>query len=170
MEHVSNRDEVLERAHEQWAALWDLVLSLPPAQLGEPLGDGWSVKVHIAHIAAWEASTVALLRGQHRGDPMGVARDLWAGHELEAINGDIARRAASRDWTAVERDAVAAHTELIDLVASMTQEELDRPYSDYAPDDPPYNATPVIAWVNGNTWDHYAEHVGWITAGLARRG
>ncbi len=48
MEHVSDKGEALQRAHDGWAALWGLIDSMPPGQIDEPLGDGWSVKVHIA--------------------------------------------------------------------------------------------------------------------------
>ncbi|HKS90833.1 MAG TPA: ClbS/DfsB family four-helix bundle protein [Tepidiformaceae bacterium] len=168
MEQSANKNEVLQRAGEQWASLWDLIRSLPPGRLERPLGNGWSVKEHIAHVAAWEASTAALLRGQHRGDALGVSRDMWAGHDVDAINRDIVTRAAALDWTTIQRNALATHADLVELVQSMTQDELDRPYSDYAPYDPPYNETPVIAWVSGNTWDHYDEHIGWITNGLGR--
>jgi hypothetical protein len=169
MEHVSDKGEALQRAHDGWAALWDLIDSMPPGQIDEPLGDGWSVKVHIAHVAAWERSTAALLRKQHRGDALGISRDLWATHDVERINAAIADRSAAFDWATTEAQSRAVHDDLVSLVESMTQEDLERPYSDYVPDDPPYNATPVIAWVNGNTCDHYDEHISWIRAGLGDR-
>lgn len=166
MEHVSNKDEVLQRARERWTVLWDLVNDLPVGRRDEPLGDGWSVRVHLAHIAAWEASTAALLRKQHRGDALGVSRELWETHDVDIINAAIAERSQTLDWAATEAHSRAIHNDLLALVESMMQEDLERPYSEYAPDDPPYNPTPVVAWVNSNTWDHYDEHVGWITAGL----
>lgn len=163
---ITEQHEVLARAHAGWAELQSLVDDLDDEQAAEPLGDGWSAKAHIAHIAAWEASTAALLRKQHRWAPLGISRELWESEDVDAINAAIANGADEHAWTEVRRAAVAAHDDLIGLVESMTQEQLDQPYSDYAPDDPPYSATPVVAWVNGNTWDHYNEHIEWISAGL----
>lgn len=167
MQPPTEKRAVLRQARQRWDALHALIEGLPVHEIEQPLGDGWSVKVHIAHIAAWEASTAALLQREHRGDALGVPRELWESEDTDAVNDVIAKRAAARDWVDIERESLATHNQLLTLVESMTQEELDLPYSDYAPYDPPYNATPVIAWVNGNTWDHYNEHIAWITAGLA---
>ena len=59
-----------------------------------------------------------------------------------------------------------AWRELVMLLNSMTQADLEMPYSHYQPDDLPYNGNPVGGWVHGNTWDHYNEHIGWLEAGL----
>jgi hypothetical protein len=47
---------------------------------------------------------------------------------------------------------------------AMTDADLRRSYNHYQPDDPrdPGDDRPVVEWVAGNTYEHYAEHVGYI--------
>ena len=47
--------ELLERVASSRAELERLVEAVPATDLDRPFGDGWSVKQHVAHIAAWEA-------------------------------------------------------------------------------------------------------------------
>ena len=43
----------------------------------------------------------------------------------------------------------------------MSDADLRKPYSHFQPKDPEKKG-PVIGWVAGNTYEHYAEHIGWI--------
>jgi hypothetical protein len=97
---------------------------------------------------------------------MGIPADIWAGHETDQLNDVIALHAAPQPMFEVAQASSATHAELLDVLNGLSQEDLERPYSHYQPDDPPYNASPVIGWVHGNTWDHYDEHIGWLKAGL----
>jgi hypothetical protein len=162
----TTKAELLARIDERWAALQALIAPLSPQQLEKPLGDGWSPKVHLAHLAAWERSLTALLLKEDRPSAMGIPADIWAGHDTDALNDVIARHAAPQPLFEVAQASSATHAELLDVLNDLSQEDLERPYSHYQPNDPPYNASPVIGWVHGNTWDHYNEHIGWLEAGL----
>ena len=78
----------------------------------------------------------------------------------------MAERSVTRPLPEVVAESQATHGELMALLNSMSQEDLEKPYSHYQPDVPPPNAAPVGGWVHGNTWDHYNEHIGWLEAGL----
>ena len=67
------------------------------------------MKQHVAHIAAWEASLVALLRRQSRPAAMGVPDDIWAAHEIDAINASIANAAAPETFESVLQRFHAIH-------------------------------------------------------------
>ena len=172
----TTKQALLERIDERWAALQALVSTLSAADMERPLGDGWSAKVHLAHLAAWERSAIGLLRKQHRGDAMGLPRSLWDAHDKgdegswpetgELVNATLAATAETQPLDQVLGESASTHEEVIALLNSMTQEDLERPYSHYQPDDPPYNPAPVVGWIHGNTWDHYNEHIGWLEAGL----
>jgi hypothetical protein len=97
---------------------------------------------------------------------MGLPAVLWDGHDTDAINEHIATAASTMDLAEVRKQALATHVELVEQLESMTQEDLGRPYSDFQPGSAPYEANPVAGWVHGNTWDHYDEHIGWLTEGL----
>ncbi len=172
----TSKQALLDRIDERWGALQALVSALSPADMERPLGDGWSARVHFAHLTAWERSAIGLLRKQHRGDAMGLPRSLWDAHDQgdeatwadtgEAVNAALAATAETQPLAEVLAQSASTHAELLALLGSLTQEDLERPYSHYQPDDPPFNPAPVVGWVHGNTWSHYNEHIGWLEAGL----
>src|SRR5207249_3693099 len=49
-------------------------------------------------------------------------------------------------------------------LGEMSDADLRRSYNHYQPNDPrdPNDDRPVVEWVGGNTYEHYAEHIGWI--------
>ena len=154
------------RIDERWQELLALVDGLDAEELERPLGDGWAVKVHMAHITSWERSLLGILMKGSRAEAMGVPEDLWQGHDTDAINGFLAARAKGERVEAVREQLLKTHAELARVVRGLTDEDLTRPYSEYQPGDPPYNENPVGGWVAGNTWEHYEEHIGWLRAGL----
>ena len=96
--------ELLERIAAIRAELERLIAAVPSGEVDAALGDGWSVKQHVAHLAAWEDSLTALLERRSRPAAMGVPDDVWATHEAEdssAINAVIAMRAATEPYEAV---------------------------------------------------------------------
>ena len=163
------KEALLARIDERWAALQELLGRLDEEQMEQALGDGWSAKVHLAHLAAWEVSLMAILQGKSRAGEMGVPRDVWEGHDTDAINRVVAERSVAQPLLQVIEDSNATHARLFELLGSMTQEDLEKPYSHYQPNDPPENTAMVAGWVHGNTWDHYDEHIGWLEQGLSER-
>ena len=161
------KPELLGLIDERWKVLQDLLHDLNGRQLEQPLGDGWSTKVHLAHLALWERSLMGLLRKEDRGVAMGIPSELWAGHDTDAINNFVAERSKAQPLDEVIGNSTQTHHELMTLLKSLSQEDLELPYSHYQPDDLPHNPNPVGGWVHGNTWDHYNEHIGWLEAGLA---
>ena len=55
------------------------------------------------------------------------------------------------------------HAQLMAALGKLSDADLQKPYSHYQPSDPE-ETRPVIGWVAGNTYEHYAEHIGWIKA------
>ena len=163
------KPDILALIRARWEVLQTLVRSLSPADLEQPLGDGWSAKVHLAHIAAWEVSLAALLQKQDRAAAMGVAAAVWATDDVDAINQAIAERAAAQPVDSVLAAANQSHTDVVALLAAMSQEDFERPYAHYQPADSEVNPAPVVGWVHGDTWEHYDEHIGWLEGGLSAR-
>ena len=150
----------------RWDELQALFHELTPGEMERPLGDGWSAKVHLGHLAAWERSLMALLRGEDREAAMGLPADLASGHDTDDVNQLVARRTAALALSDVLRDSAHVHVELVALLESLSESDFLRPYSDYQPQVLPVEPRPVFAWVNGNTWAHYEEHIAWLRAGL----
>ena len=161
--------DIIALIRARWEALQALVRSLSAADMEQPLGDGWSAKVHLAHIAAWERSLAALLRGQDRATAMGVAAAVWATDDVDAMNQMIAEGAAAQPLDVVLADANQTHAHVVALLDAMSQADFELPYAHYQPADPEVNPAPVVGWVHGDTWEHYDEHIGWLEARLSAR-
>jgi hypothetical protein len=166
-ENPKTKVELIGRIEERWSALQTLVSALSADDLERPLGDGWSTKVHLEHISAWERSLMGLLRKQDRGAAAGLPPEIWDGHDTDEMNAYFARLADPRPLEEILKEGRDVHDELLALLDSHSEEGLQQPYSVYQPQDSRYNAQPVAGWVNGNTWEHYNEHIGWLEAGLA---
>ena len=54
-----------------------------------------------------------------------------------------------------------SHAALMAGLGKLSDADLKQPYSHFQPGDPD-EKRPVIGWVAGNTYEHYAEHIGWI--------
>lgn len=168
---MSAPNSVLERIDREWTKLNALVDSLGPQGLTVKSDDEWAVKDHLIHVAAWEISLMALLQGAHREHAMGAGgRQIYSGDaadtdETDAINAAI--------WSAHKEKSPEealdffreAHEKLVNVLGKLSDEDLERAYNHYQPSYPkpsPTGDRPVIDWVSGNTYDHYAEHIGWI--------
>jgi hypothetical protein len=158
-----NKAELMARIKQAWVTLEQTVGQLSNDQLTGPRDDsGWSVKDHLAHVTAWEQSLLALLEVRNRDAAVGldVAHD--EGMDVDDVNAIIFQRNRDRSL----RDVLAAlrqsHAQVLAALARLTDADLFKPYSHYQPDDQPLNATPVIGWIIGNTYEHYLEHDTWI--------
>jgi len=158
---VTAANAEVEPVEKGWRELSALVESLGAGGL-ERKGDGrWAVKDHLAHIAAWELSLLALLDGDDRRKAMGVSE---AAADTDAINEEV--WLAHRDDAGDEALAFSrrSHDGLMRRLRAMSDADLRRSYNHYQPNDPrdPGDDRPVVDWVAGNTYEHYAEHIRYI--------
>lgn len=167
MADALTRSEVFDRIASSCGVLESLLSKLTPQQWQQPLGDGWSPVVHLAHITAWEESLLALLNRQSRAKAMAVPDELWQAHDTDAINAHIARRASKQSEATVKARFQAVHQALLTRLSQLDDEDLALPYAHYQPDAPDVTA-PILGWVLGNTSDHYDAHAGWLRSGLER--
>ncbi len=160
-------EELLRRIDSRWQKLQDLLGALTPSDWERPLGDGWAVKVHVAHLAAWERSALAILNGASRAEAMGVPIEIWdrRNHDTDEINGHLANLAMELPSSAAREQLDESHSSIVARLSAMTRDDLLKPYSHYQP-APPQNEQPVLGWIVGNTFGHYDEHIEWLEAGL----
>jgi len=132
---------------------------------------GWAVKDHLIHMAAWERSMVFFLKGKPRHEGLGVDEQVYLRHDDDEINAAVYE--GSKDLTLDE--AVAqfrdVHEQLMRLVEPLTDADLQKPYSHYLPDEPREGDEPTaLDMICGNTADHFREHLGWINELVKRNG
>jgi hypothetical protein len=156
---MSPSNAQMQRIEASWNQLADLVNQVQAADGLTKVGaDGWSVKDHLAHVAAWEHSLLALIEGRDRPAGMGLSEPL---EEIDPINEAIRKLHESdtvEEALGYFRDS---HAQLMAGLGKLSDADLQKPYSHYQPSDPD-EMRPVIGWVAGNTYEHYTEHIDWI--------
>jgi hypothetical protein len=158
---VTQPNSVVEPIERSWTELNLLVDSLGPTGLTMSGADGWEVKDHLIHIAAWEHSLLALLEGADRHQAMGVGRDV---DETDAINAAVWAMHRNKTPEQALDYFHQTHALLLKLLRTMSDDDLRLPYNHYQPNEPrdPGDNRPALDWVAGNTYEHYAEHIDWI--------
>jgi len=151
-----------------WKKLNELIGSLGPDGLAVRGSDGWAVKDHLFHIAAWELSMVALFEGGDRALAMGVP----GLDGTEEINEAVWKAHRDETGDAARSHSRLVHERLVGLLTKLSDADLALSYNHYQPNDPkqpPAGDRPVSDWVGGNTYEHYSEHIGWISELVAQR-
>lgn len=160
-------NKVVAPIEKGWAELTALVDSLGPMGLTITGPDGWAVKDHLVHIGAWEHSLLALLDGTDRRSAMGVP---GVEEETDAVNAAVWSLHRGKSPEQALDYFHESHSALMRMLGGMSDADLQLPYNHYQKNDPRRDDDnrPVVDWVSGNTYEHYAEHIGWINQ-LAER-
>lgn len=157
---------MIARLNDDYAALTALLDGWTEArQTGPTDAQGWTVKDHITHLAAWERSMVALFNGRPRHEGLGVSAALYQRADIDAINAAICEQ--HKDASLAEARALLAdaHRQTLAALDSLTFDDLFKPYAHFLPDEPGNDdGSPIIGRLRGNTFGHYAEHRPWMTA------
>ena len=159
---MSEPNSVIAPIEKGWNELNALVDLLGDEGLLLTGDDGWAVKDHLAHVAAWEASLIGLLDGSDRADAMGIAAS--DDEDTDSINAAIWSLHHGETPAQAVRYFRETHASVTRLVGELTDADLQLSYNHYQPSQPrdPSDDRPVLEWVAGNTWEHYTEHLDWI--------
>ena len=162
--YATDKASIVPRAERAWTALFEVLDTLSDEQMGRLGGDGWTVKDHLAHLAAWDLSLAALLESRDRQSALGI--EGFSTTDWDGQNGVMHER--HRVLVADEVRALLLGSRLMVLRAldGLGEDDLTRPYREYQPQDertPPLDSgQPVARWVIGSVVDHVAEHLGYI--------
>ena len=155
-----DKSSLIEAIQRHRAELEATIAPLSDEQLEAAPAGGWSIKDHLAHITAWEMSAVALLNSTPRYAGLGVDRAIYESHDVDAINNSILNQNHHRPVGDVLADFRDAHQQLMAVLINLSDEDLQKSYSDYLTDEPgETTGAPVLGWIAGNTFHHYAEHL-----------
>jgi hypothetical protein len=156
--------ELMSEIETSWSKLDTALQRLREAQLTEPKdAEGWAVKDHLTHLAAWERSVVFALQGKPRHEGLGVDEELYLNGNDDEINAAIQKKTASMSAAEALAELRNVHSQMMGLLNNLSDEDLQKPYSHYLPNEPgePDNK-PVLYKIHGNTANHFNEHLGWI--------
>jgi hypothetical protein len=157
--------ELLERMAVAYEAAESLIAAHDEAALTRPLSDsGWSAKDYLAHLRDWENSMVVLLQKKVRYEEMGLTKEQVASGDYDAQNDVLYQKHKDRPLADVLADFRDTHQQLLALLAELNDEDLQKPYIHYQPQAEDvvagdYINNPVMGWLVGDTYGHYAEHI-----------
>ena len=122
---------------------------------------GWTVKDHLIHLAAWERSVVFFLQGLPRHAGLGVDQALFKNGTFDDINAAIFQE--NKDMPLVEAMAQFhhVHQQLLKLLGPLNDSDLQKPYREYMPDASDDDRL-AIDVIYDNTACHFNEHLDWI--------
>jgi len=147
------RAELIDRVRRSWDDLRSTVEGLDDSQLDATGPDGgWSVKDHLIHVERWEAYLLAELGGRDGRPELGLAEGAES-PGADAINDGLQRQHAGTPAAEVRRRLVDTHTRALDVLRTLDAAELEQ----------------RLAWIAGNTHEHFDEHAGLIRSMRASR-
>ncbi len=164
MEPRHTKAELVSEIEDAWTKLRAALDRLTETQMTEIRdAQGWTVKDHLVHMAAWERSVVVFLQGQPRHAGLPVDEQLYLSGDEDAINAVI--QAQHKDVSLAEAlgDLHAVHRQLLSEIEPLSEDDLYKANSDFQPDtSEERDERPVIGMIYGNTAHHFREHQQWI--------
>ncbi|MBK8024419.1 MAG: ClbS/DfsB family four-helix bundle protein [Chloroflexi bacterium] len=165
-EMPQTKTELLLKLEDGWDTFMGLIRRMDDAVLTGPADDaGWTIRDHIAHLAVWEDGIGALLNRESRTERMGIEESAWA-TGVDHINAVIQQRYKDVPLARVLEMFEEIHHELIAVLQTLSDEDLQRPYNTFAPESK--RDDPVVVAIVDNSYGHYEEHTPWIQAIAAR--
>jgi hypothetical protein len=161
-----DKAEVLARIAHSRATLEAALGGLRQEQLTDSTdAQGWTVKDHLTHLAAWERLMAYLLRGQARHEGLGIPEATYRRAGVDAINAAIRDQYRDRSLDGAMALFHDAHRQLLAALEPLSYDDLLRPRSHFLPGEPgDDDGRPILAGVLHNTAEHYVEHLAWIEA------
>ena len=152
------KERILAKLRAEHDALLAVLAQVPTDQMAEPhFEGGWSVKDLLAHITFWERRPLDRIRATlHDETP-----PPFPPGSVDTINAQAYAASRDRPLADIEAEFHRTFQELLDLVAAMSQEDLDDPQR-----FPWTRRTPVKRYLNIDGYGHYAEHTRQIRAWL----
>jgi hypothetical protein len=125
--------------------------------------NGWTVKDHIVHMAAWERSIVFMLQKKPRYAGLKVDEALYERSTDDEINAEIFRQTHSLHVDEALAELRYNHQEMLRLLDPLTDADLERSYQHYLPDERyEGDGPPAYDLIYGNTAGHYRQHLEWM--------
>ncbi len=155
-----NADEIRHKVNAGWHELDGIVKGLDAEGLSlHRAPDGWAVKDHLVHIAAWEHWLIALFEHRDKLEAMGAG---GANRQIDDINTVVYENHRDDLVEDALRYFRESHEQVMRVLDKQTTEDFERPYQAFFDAGQETDEQPVLVAVAANTYEHYAEHVGWI--------
>src|SRR5262249_40042895 len=116
--------ELLERIRSARAALEQKLHGLSDAALSAPGPEGWAVKDHLAHLAAWQRKVLANMEGRQSWEVLGVPEAVYKGGDWVQINEYVRAPDKDRPASEIVAEFQRAHADITQRIAALPEGEL----------------------------------------------
>ncbi len=163
MEEQIDKTTLLDKIRTEYAVFERLLAPLDEKQMTTAGINGeWSIKDVLAHITAWQQRLFDLLQAAIHGKEPAISASL-NDEKIDRLNEQFYEKNKSRSLAQVLADFQATYLQVIEMVQTMTNEDLTDP-TRFAW----MNGRPIWSLVAGDTYEHYQEHAGPIQEWLAK--
>lgn len=161
----TSKSQLLSEIDRSWIALNSYLASLSEDQMTALRDErGWTIKDHLAHLSVWERSVVFFFQGKPRYQALGIDQALFTSDDFDEQNEVARKQSESMPLGEVIAQLKKVHGELMDFVNPLTEADLNRPFRSYPPDTPTEDQRSVRNLIQGDSSEHFSEHLAWIEA------
>lgn len=145
------------------AALEQTLSPLTDTQMTKSGHEGWSVKDHLAHLAAWEQMLIETIQGRPGNAILQMDEQEFLAKNVDELNAIIYQRNKDHPLVDVRRAFKESHQRILASLDKLNNADLARPALAFA-DDPTARPLlgPLLDKIIGDTYEHYEEHRAWI--------
>jgi len=147
----TNKAELVKRIRADRARLEGVLSKLDDAALEKPGSDGWAIKDHLAHLAAWSQKAAATVEGRPAYEGLGLDKSA-VGLSEEELNARLQARSHGRPAAELLAEFRQANDHILQVINDLPEGKLFGPEGDER----------LLGNIKGNTYEHDAEHQGWI--------
>lgn len=154
-----SKEEMLQRLYLWRGRLEQALARLTPEQLLAAPPDAWSAKDIMAHVAAWEQILLRYhLGGESFGDASGLRQIDYTSGDWDGINEGLYRLYRDQPLPDVQAFFHASYQQVIAALQALPEEDLQKDTG------AGFQPGSRLDWIAGNTYEHYAEHIGMLQA------
>jgi hypothetical protein len=154
--------DLIENINRTWSTLEGAIAGPGEEALTTPGGDDWSVKDHLAHIAAWERYLLAVLERRSPSTAIGIDLATVRSTADDPLNELIRESTKEQPLSQVLADLRQTHARLLAVIAALPEDDLERLAADYQPDELADDTDSIAAWIAHICDEHLRDHVVWI--------
>ena len=149
-----SKAELIAQIDREWSALMEVVNQLSPEQMTAPDEGGWSPKDNLAHLTVWMNILLDYHMDQRPAHEVaGVTPEAAAEWDFNAMNNIFFERHRDQPLEKVLGELKQTYGRVHARLESMSFEDMMKPRR---ADDP--EKRPILAWIPGDTSEHFAEH------------
>lgn len=163
-EGAKTKAVLIKAIEKEWNSINQLLQGLTEKQwLSIKNTDGWTIKDHIAHLSVWTNYVIALLKDQPRHIALGISEEIYHNLEdIDEINEVIFQGYKNVPLSQIRSAFHAKHAELIQLIAPLSDEDVNKTYIEYATHLPEDMTFSYFHTIYDDIVNHFRDHKQWI--------